>query len=295
MTLKDYLDGLTTNPLLKGILSVHTMLHGSPPSMASVTYHAQVTGSFYQSVHSIKGGGKSLVDSFLSVLKGLGVDFFCGSGVSRILTSQDGSITGVTLDSGDYIACENCIFSIHPSYLPDLVEERFFRPAFLRRVRAYEDTPSAFMIFARSDRPIPEVENSNIYLCPSPDLERWLHNGAGERELPHYISCSRNIDGTGGQGVVLMRMERSDRQAFSRTSEYRARKKESAERMLAFVEEKVPSLAGALIPVESATPLTFMRYGNSPRGSLYGSCIRSVNSTPCQGPRSGAYISPDRP
>jgi all-trans-retinol 13,14-reductase len=80
-SLKEFLDGITGNEMLKCILSMHCMLHGALPEEVSFAGHACVAGSYYESVHGIKGGGLSLSEGFTTRLTELGIDVYCGAEV----------------------------------------------------------------------------------------------------------------------------------------------------------------------------------------------------------------------
>jgi all-trans-retinol 13,14-reductase len=79
-TLKETLDSLTGNDVLKSVLSMHCLLYGVSPEEVPFVQHACIVGGYYLSARGIRGGGRGLAAAFDARLEKLGVDVRLGSG-----------------------------------------------------------------------------------------------------------------------------------------------------------------------------------------------------------------------
>ncbi len=273
-TLQQFLDGLTGDPLLKGLLSVHTLLYGVSPAEAPLALHAMVAGPYYQSAHGLKGGGRSLAEAFDAELRRWGVEIFCGAGATGFEIDGEGLLSGVRLAGGEVLSCRGCIATIHPRILLDLMPPGAFRPVYRRRLATLEETPSASFLYAVSDAPLPLLEGRNIFLVRRP--EEVGHFARGVESGPLYLTGARpEKPGAGGYMAICPVAERLNGQASAfpgraRPLEYRTLKEEMVRKMLGRIEAQCPELRGRAAYLEGATRLTMQHYCHTPEGSLYG-------------------------
>ena len=276
MNLKSFLQGLTTDPRLAAVLSMHFLLYGTEPDQSSVSIHAQVSGSLYQSVHGIRGGGRALADALIRRLQELGADMFTGRGVSRIVASQD-KFAGVVFEDGEMLEAPGCVSSIHPEILISMVDERAFRPATRRRFNAFDNTTSAFMFSAAIDQLPPVLKQKNFFLCPDMDMDNYCRTDRPIEKRPFFIaSCGSGSSGS-RHGLIMLCpgslsevMTWKDRDPRSRPAEYLSFKQMLMQRAGEHILAHVPGMSPSLEILDCATPLTFRDYSNSPSGCLYG-------------------------
>ncbi len=276
-TLKELLDSITDNTMLKSILSMHCVLHGATPEEVSVLGHARVVGSYYESVNGIEGGGQSLSQAYDDRLGELGVDIFCGTKAEEILLSQDGKIKGIRCDNGDTILCERCIATLHPAQLINIVPDSALRSGYRKRLAELEDTCSAIVVFAETSKPLSIIAERNLVLFPLPGFPATFASDPIERR-PMFISRMRRAGrGSPSRSFAIICPERSITSEsgkiwplLSDTDAYRSCKREITGRIIAHVERWCPEFHGAFTTVECAVPMTFMRYTQSPRGAIYG-------------------------
>ncbi|CAK7039306.1 MAG: hypothetical protein DELT_00712 [Desulfovibrio sp.] len=298
-TLDSFLRERTNNELLYAVLSIHTLLHGSAPDEVSFRQHARVAASYFDSVHTFSGGGRALVNAFERQLAAKGVAVTLGKRVTGINFSYDdkgtGVIEGVTLDDDSMLDADTVVYTGHPHYLPDLVPPGLFKPAFVRRMRHLEDTPSAYMLFGIAEEPLFSGSARNLFLCPDTDLSAFFKRGDSIDRGPYYVTTSpahtrlahtRPHTGTvpgksgtvAGKGVGITALTSGDFTEFAqwkdtvpgrRGKEYEAFKAAKLERFREGLVRACPELANVRF-IEGATPLTFRDYTHSPSGSLYG-------------------------
>ena len=275
-SLKEFLDGLTGNELLKCILSMHCFLYGVPPEETPFTQHACIAGSYYESASGIEGGGRSIAKAFETRLEKEGVAVYCGQEVRKIHVSGDGAVSGISLEGGTSFGCSGCISTVHPHQLLGMVPESVFRPAYVNRLRQLDETTSACMLYATCSKPIKGLDRSNLFVFPQADFSFFHGNSPIERQ-PLYITAAGDNGGSGKHGfVAICPMSRTQTRCWEdsvsgkRPEGYRLFKNETAERIGRLIEASCPEIAGRITDIEFATPLTLRDYTNSPYGSIYG-------------------------
>ncbi len=276
ISLKSFLSGLTGNSRLAAVLSMHFLLYGTEPGLSSVSIHAQVAGSLYESVHGIKGGGRALAEALIRRLKELGVDVFSGRDVSRIVSS-DGRFTRVLLDEGEVVEAKGCVSSINPVLLMSMVDESAFRPATRRRFNAFEHTSSAFMFSAAVDHLPPILTRKNFFLCPDLELDDYCSSERHIENRPFFIAACAQKNPDSKQGLIMLcpgSMSEvfawQDRVPKNRPGEYLEFKQRLSQRVKEHITAHVPEIPDSLEILDCATPLTFRDYSNAPLGCLYG-------------------------
>lgn len=275
-TLETFLEERTGNKFLAAVLSIHSLLHGSAPDEVSFSQHARVAGSYFDSVHTFSGGGNALAKGFERQMAAKGVSVITGKRVQRINFSPEDEgnrIEGVTLDDGSMLDADVVVYTGHPQYLPDLVPQGLFKPAFVRRVRHLDDTTSAYMLFGVSDTPLFPGNARNLFLCPNTNLSSFFKRGDLSNG-PYYVTTSPVKEK--GFGVTAIAggdfsefLPWKDTLPGKRGPKYEAFKAYQLERFKEGLVSACPELAKVRF-IEGATPLTFRDYTNSPSGSLYG-------------------------
>ncbi|MBA4389741.1 MAG: NAD(P)/FAD-dependent oxidoreductase [Syntrophus sp. (in: bacteria)] len=277
-TLQEFLDRLTNNRLLKCIFSMHCFLYGVAPDEVSFANHANVAGSYYESVNGISGGGLKLTEIFEEQLEKAGVHVFRGQEVTGMLLSNDGAFCGLTLKDGTNVSAEGCISTIHPHRLLEIVPDSVFRPAYVSRLNELEETASACILYAVCSGPIEDLVGSNIFIFPEPDFTCFYKNAAVEKRPMYITAAGGKHDGEkakhGFIAICPMSKEQTkplvDPVSQERSANYKLLKEEMSEKMVRSIKASCPEIAEKIIDITCATPLTLRDYTNSPFGSLYG-------------------------
>jgi all-trans-retinol 13,14-reductase len=276
-SLKEFLDELTDNELLKSILSIHCLLNGVPPREQSLNNYAYIVGPYYESVNRVHGGGAAIIGEFDSALAKAGVDIFCDSGVEEIAFSSSGVLKGVRLQNGMILESGGCISTIHPLHLLKLIPGSLFRPAYVNRLKNLEETPSAFILCGESDSSLDILQGSSIYISSNTGSSSFnIDTPLEQRPFNLSSTCIQNGDSK-KSGVIAIcpanlaeTRQWEDSLTGKRPEGYLAFKEEIAERMLRHMEMSCPELRGKIRVVDCSTPLTMRDYVNNPFGSMYG-------------------------
>lgn len=267
-SLQEALDSSTDDPVLQGLLNIHGMLYGAFARETSLLFHSQVVGSYYESACLVRGGGRAWVEAFAKALRDAGVEWKCGRAVSRICLDGEGRFTAVELETGERLAADRCISTIHPKLMLEMAPPNAFSPAYRKRVRALEETPSAVVLYGRCHA---ASFSGNLYLSSEPrTILDWMHLPVEERPL--FVSLP-----PGGSGAsVICPACLADVPGGgvdpnpTRSPDYRDWKGRLTDRLRERLSCYAQDLVGDFEPLDVATPLTFRDRLGSPEGGLYG-------------------------
>lgn len=275
-TLRETLDSLTGDEILKNVLSTHCLLYGVPPEEVSFLQHACIVGSYYLSAHGITGGGRSLATAFDARLEELGVEIHRGREVTSLSVAAEGALRGVRLGDGKELRCGGAVVTVHPRVMLDMVPEGAFRPAYKTRILGLEDTVSAFTLYSVSELPLPALGGRNFFVLPSADGFRDLGKRPIE-ETPFYVTAACAPPGDAPRGFIGIfpaspeaTRTWEDSVTGRRPESYGRFKEGIAGRMESLVKRYCPELGGATGCAASSTPLTVRDFCNAPSGCLYG-------------------------
>lgn len=274
-TLREVLDRLTGNELLKSLLSMHSLLYGVSCREVSFAQHAAIVGGYYESVRGIRGGGLSLARAFDASLAEKGVEVLCGREAAGIELAPGGEVSGVRLSGGEFLACDKVIATLHPHLLLDLVPQGAFRPAYRKRLQALEETVSAFICFATCDAPVSALAGRNRFILPEPSAVDDL----GLRPVgsgPLYLSGAYRDGALEPEGFIgicpalFSDVSAWDSRRGARPEGYRDYKEKALERLNEQIRRSCPDLSGHIVSMEASTPLSIRDWCATPLGGLYG-------------------------
>ncbi len=272
ISLQERLQVFAAYPQLQSLLSMHSLLYGVQPDSASATLNAQVAGSYYHSVHGIVGGGRALIDALLALVAAEGVEIRCRAEVTS-LRASGAAIMGVSLASGEVLNAQEVVATLNPTLLPPLLPPGQLRPAYLKRFKNLRQTPSAYILYARTAKPLDFLRRRNLFVQPQAGIFTMDANLPLE-DRPFYLTVADQGagDSTGLIGVVPARYAEVaawDTPALRHGAGYRAHKEQLAARLVKLFAAHCPELAGLEV-LELATPLTLQDYSAAPAGAIYG-------------------------
>jgi all-trans-retinol 13,14-reductase len=268
----------TKNPILRAVLSIHSLLYGVSPEETPLMQHARIAGSYLDGVKALAGGGRVLADAYEKRLNESGVTCLTGAAATSVSIDTTGLVNGVTLVDR-HIRAYGVLFTAHPHILPKLLPKGAVKPAFSRRLTALEETCSAHTLFCRSDETIPILRGSNLFICKTSDINSAFRQDATPDDGPFYISCGMsNSPESQPAGVGLMFFAPGNIAEYARWENSRTgRRPESYYKFKAKRLDKMRSALLSCCPeirkvrvVEGGTPLTNRDYLASPGGGLYG-------------------------
>jgi all-trans-retinol 13,14-reductase len=215
------------------------------------------------------------VDAFEKALGDANVELMCGRRVSRICLDDQAAFTAVELETGERLPADRCINTIHPKLMLEMAPPNAFSPAYRRRIRELEETPSAVVLYGRCQA---AGFSGNLILADEPHtISDWMRMPVEERPL--FVSSS---PGEGGMSVICPASladvpGRGNGENRERSADYQDWKMRLTDRLVKRLSSCAHDLVGGFEPLDVATPLTFRDRLSSPEGSLYGTKHRMVD------------------
>lgn len=278
ISLKTVLDGLTDNPLLKGVFSGLGMCYGVKPSEVSFANHSRICYDMYQSTARVRRGGDALIDAFKSAFQKLGVDVRCNTWIKELRVTTRDAVDSFILNTGEEVSADSAVLTIHPRHILELLPHEHLSKAFVSRVESFEASAGFFTVYGILEGAAsPDFGHSIISLFPTLDFEQMLDPGyRGEQAL---VICGsvESVRGTPCQIVTAFEPSFHEHvAAWAHSSikhrgpayeEYKAGRVQS---IMDHLRRYDPRMSQQLRLLDAASMLTFRDYLHSPDGSAYG-------------------------
>lgn len=277
ISLDAVLKGLTSNGLLRGLLSAYAMCYGVKPSEISFANHSRMALSFYESFACVKQGGDAFVKAFEEKFKEHEVEVRCGTFISELADISDHKVGRFVLNTGDEVAADACVMTIHPREMLKLLPAKQFSRAFMSRAESFEPSVGFFTVFGLLKPGVsdPYPDSGVTSLFPNEDVNLLLDPAyRGEPALVIIKSPEQNDE---GRGVCILEPSFAEHVSAwtasrrgQRPAEYREYKNRKVEAIKDHVYKVLPAYRESLELVDAGSMLTFKDYLNSPDGSAYG-------------------------
>ena len=225
----------------------------------------------------IKGGSQAMSNALLESFLEAGGEARFNCGVEKILT-QDRKVSAVRLEDGSIHSCHAVISNASPiltfNELLDIEAPEKIKLDFKSRRMG----TSAFVIYLGLDR-TPEqlgIHVPSMFISRTTDWEKVYDvMETFHSPISGMLTCY-NVDDadaapTGKSQVVLVCLQYADVWNNVAPEQYAKVKYEFADQLIDLIESTVcPDIRTHIEELEAATPLTMMRYLNSPGGAIYG-------------------------
>lgn len=270
---------------LYSVLTARSIYYGTPPDRCLFEELALVTYSMLEGVHGIKGGGASLAAAFEHALAASGVKILTSCVAKNIVVDSNKKISAVLTEEGELVSCDYCIYTGHPSHLPDMLPLGSLRPAMTRHLLSLEETPKFFMAFGSSKSNF--LAGRDLLLCMSEDINKayrnfglddsWVHMAAGTPDgngnYPIFIGTGANstLKKTDDDFKVPQARVRKER-----PQGYQAWKSDFENALHSHVTHHVPELSD-LVMHSSASEHSMADWVYGSTGSIYGVMHSSDN------------------
>src|ERR1700690_305164 len=277
ISLDAVLKDLTTDALLRGLLSSFAMCYGVKPDEMSFASHSRMMLSFYESFACVKDGGDAFVSAFKKKFKEYDVDIRCGCSITELADIRDTKVGRFILSTGEEVTSNTCIFTIHPKEVLKILPAKNFSKAFADRIGRFESSVGFFSVFATikpgTRDPYPDAAVTSLF--PIEDVNQLL-DPAYKGDPAVVIIKSTDHNGI-GKAVCILEPAHAEQvtpwnesRRGTRPGEYLDYKKHRIEAIMDHVCGVYPAYRESLDIVDAASMLTFKEYLNSPDGSAYG-------------------------
>lgn len=288
-SLKRVINWHVEDPLLQKILNVQCGDHGLPPAQASFPLHAAVMEHYLSGGYYPKGGGASIVDAMIKVIKNHDGEIRTRSRVKQILLNEEKSAIGVELSSGEKLYAKNIISNADPKKTyHDLLGKEHLSDKLNAKLEASKYSCTSLMLFITVDMDVEAagIDSGNIWIMPNKDMDDvYAQMMSTDLDSSEYfdglfISCTTLKDPASFDGkhhtfevityVNYEAFKEFEDEAKKRSEKYLAFKERLMQKMLNSLQRAIPNIKGSIIHKELATPITNEYYINVTRGSVYG-------------------------
>uniref|UniRef100_A0A8C5TC23 All-trans-retinol 13,14-reductase n=1 Tax=Malurus cyaneus samueli TaxID=2593467 RepID=A0A8C5TC23_9PASS len=296
-SLKEVVDGLTTNPELRAVLSYIFPTYGVIPSKASFSMHSILVDHFLHGAWYPKGGSGEIAFHTISTIRKTGGNVFGKAPVQRILLDPQGKACGVSVKKGQdlvdifapVIISDAGIFNTYERLLP--AEARAL-PEIQSQLSMVTHGEAGFTVFVglSGSREELGLQPINYFMYPGNDLDGIMKRyAASSREeaannIPLlFVTSPSAKDPTwemrypGKSTLAIVSFARyewfeewKDQQVHKRGDDYEDLKKTFVDAVMQTVIKLYPRIEGRIEYLSGGTPLTNQHYIASPRGELYG-------------------------
>lgn len=277
-SVKDVMDEFFQDSKLRSVLSPYWTYTGVPPSIMPFPDLAAMLYAYaeFKPWH-IKGGSQALSSALMESFLEAGGEVHFNCGAEKIIT-KDGQVSAVRLETGEVVSCDAVVSNASPlitfnelldlEQLPLQVQQDF---------KSRRMGTSAFVIYLGLDCTPEElgvtVASSFIYSTMDEELiyERMstMDSPLGGM-LTCYSFADRDFAPPGKSHVSLICLQDGDVWKDVSPEDYIQTKYEFAEKLIALIEKVYPKVREYIEEIEVATPVTMMRYLNTPGGAIYG-------------------------
>lgn len=279
---KSVLDEFFENEHLKTLLAAYWCYLGMPPKDINFSDLAVMLYAYgvFKPWH-VKGGSQALSSALLESFIEAGGEVRFNCSVDKILTDQSGdkpTVKGVRTEFGDTIACDHIISNASTVVtFTELLDTPVLPAGISQDFKSRDLGTSAFCIYLGLDCTPAElgIKNASTFISNTTD-ENLMHATMSTMNPPvaTMLTCY-NVDDPsfappGKTQISLLCLQYGSVWEDIPVEKYAETKYEFAQHLLNQAEQIFPGIQAHIEEVEVATPLTMMRYLNTPGGAIYG-------------------------
>ncbi len=282
LSVGDFLDSITTNAELKKVLAASNLVYAGDNTTTPYYVHALILNSYLSSSYRFVGGASQMAHRLAEQIVHNGGEIRNLAEVSRFQFGEGKNIEAAILNNKEKIYADNFVSNVHPAVTLDMIPEGKIRKAYKHRIQSLENTYSVFSLYiVLKPKSFPNLPY-NLYHFSDDDI--WAKNNSKEQWPKTFmmITQSHKIGQKYADGITAISpMDFAMVEQWAKTKHkhrpqsYLDFKAQMQDRFLELLEKKYPGLKDKIDYIEVNTPLTYLHYTHSPRGSLYG-IIRSA-------------------
>jgi phytoene dehydrogenase-like protein len=225
----------------------------------------------------VKGGSQAISSALLESFQQAGgqVKFNCGA--KKILT-EGNTVTGVETETGERIHCKTVISNASPIHTyHELLDMPKVPDQVNQDLKSRRIGTSALVLYVGVDRS-PEqlgIKNASTFIVDDNDEEKAIAcMGTLDAPSSIMVTCYNLEDPDfapeGKSSLSILCLQYGEPWETVPEDKYAETKYQLAETLIKQAEQVYPGIQEHLEEIEVATPLTMMRYLNTPGGAIYG-------------------------
>ncbi|MFS1439834.1 phytoene desaturase family protein [Shewanella sp. 10N.286.48.A6] len=274
---KELLDQFFTNKDLKAVIAAYWCYLGLPPKDFPFRDLAVMLYAYasFKPCH-IKGGSQAISSALLESFLNAGGEVRFNCGADKIITDKN-QVVGVKTEHNEIFTCKQVISNTSPLHtfneLLDIPTPK--QAAFDMKSRRIGT--SAFVLYLGLDCSPSDigVTAASNFIIDDRD-EEVAHEIMQSLTPPKHtmMTCYNHDDPSfapqGKSALSLLCLQYGEPWQALSPEDYARTKYQFAEKLLDHAERVFPHIREHIEEVEVATPLTMMRYLNTPHGAIYG-------------------------
>ncbi|MFH2129690.1 MAG: NAD(P)/FAD-dependent oxidoreductase [bacterium] len=271
-------DEFSFTPLLQTALNIYWSYMGMPPSQLPFGDFALLMWVYLEfKPWHIKGGSQALSSALLNAFYTAGGEARFNCGAKKVLVAGN-QITGVLTEDGDEIATGRIVSNAgtYTTYV-DLIESAHVPVERDRELGARSVGVSAFTLFMGFDKEPAELDihETTNFLVTSTDAEEAARM-AKTLDPPQFtlFSCydveDPDFSPKGASQAAFLTLNYGEPWTRIPPTRYFETKYRYAESLLKILYAVFPKCEAHVEEIDTATPLTHMRYLGHPGGAIYG-------------------------
>lgn len=273
------MDEYLHNPLIKVALGIYWGYSGVPLSKLPFIDYASLYFSYlHWKPAYIRHGSQTMSSALLEFILANGGQARFNCGAKRILI-EDGRVVGVETEHGDVIPTKAVVSNASSidTYV-ELVGEEHVPEEQFQVLGGQTVGPSSLTLYVGLDCEPHEVgiTDTTNFIVSDPDTDKQFASMSRLDTSDDYLLLScYNLDDPqasppGTSQVSIVNLKYAQPWLTLPPSEYHQAKFKAADGVLNRVEQAFPGLRSHIEEIEVATPITHMRYLNTPGGAIYG-------------------------
>ncbi len=279
ISLEKMLDSMMQNPALKVILTGVATCYGVKPDDISFADHSRICLGFYESIAHVRGGGDAFINAFKAKFREYDIEVCCNDYIVDIADIHEKTAGRFVLHSGEEVAAENCVFTIHPGEILKTLPEGHFSKAFVNRVSSFESSTGFFSVFTvlGPEYEEPHFDDTVFSILPCCDMNELLDLQYRGTPALLLIKAVEEVRGKDRKTIVALEPSSlehvkvwEESQTGKRPPEYQEYKRQRVDNIMKRIFSMFPEYEHNLEVLDSASVLTFRDYLHNFDGSAYG-------------------------
>jgi len=281
-----FLESITQNELLRLVLAGNLPLYAGERGKTPMYISAFINDFYNRSAYRIVGGSETVALSLINSIRAMGGEVIPSAEVVKI-NCNDKQAVSVSLRNGEQLHADYFISNTHPARMVEMLETDLIRKSYRDRIASLNNTISNFTVYIHFKKDSMPYLNSNFYHYNTPD-DVWRGKDYSRENYPNSFLYMHLCTTAGQQfantAVLISYMDFNDVSKWvgtkvgRRGEEYVNFKKEKAEKLLALLEKQLPGTLQNIEHYYTSTPLTYLDYTGTERGSMYG-VLRDCNES----------------
>ena len=284
-----FLESITQNEMLRLVLAGNLPLYAGERDKTPMYISAFINDFYNRSAYRIVGGSETIAHSLVRSIRVMGGTVIPSAEVANI-NCNDKQAVSVTLSNGDELQADYFISNVHPARMVEMLDTDLIRKSYRDRIMNLNNTISNFTVYIHFKKDALPYLNSNFYHYNTPE-DVWRGKHYAQKTYPQsflYMHlCSSAEQKFATAAVLISYMNYDDVSQWEGTKvgrrgkDYEDFKQEKAAKLLTLLEQQIPGTRQNIEHFYTSSPLTYLDYTGTERGSMYGvqrDCNESIHS-----------------